>query len=91
MSSKITVFEYRFARSCLAAVFLAAVYFAFDPIERVVYGSASRALKLHMVIHGEMELLPYATLMIVRVILDLLVVALVFAILPRRVSDFDAQ
>ena len=41
-----------------------------------------------MVVHDEMGLLPYATLMIVRLALNLLVVAGVFAILGRRMSDF---
>ncbi len=88
MSVDAIVSRHRFARSCLAALFLAAVYVAFDPVERVIYRSAARALGLRMIVHGEMGLLPYAMLMIVRLALDLLVVAAVFAILRRRLPGF---
>jgi membrane protease YdiL (CAAX protease family) len=88
VSFKTIMSEQNFARSCLAALFLIAAYFVFDPIEGALYKPAAKSLGLHMVVQGEMGLLPYAMLMMVRVTLDLLVVAVVFAILQRRMSAF---
>ena len=88
MNAKTILSDNRFARGGLAALFLVAVYLEFDPIERVIYEPAARAFGLHMVVHGEMGLLPYATLMTVRVALDMFIVAVVFAILRRRMLGF---
>lgn len=91
MRAKIRASEHRFARSSLGALFLAAVYVVFDPIERAIYGPAAKALGLHMLVSGEMGLAPYATLMIVRLALNVLVVAMVFAILRRRMFAFPLR
>jgi len=77
-----------FVRGCLGALFLVAAYSAFDPVEGIIYHPLARALGLHMVVHEEMQLKSYAILMVIRLGLDLLVVAGVFAILRRGWSDF---
>ncbi|MGI4730677.1 MAG: CPBP family intramembrane glutamic endopeptidase [Janthinobacterium lividum] len=64
------------------------VYFSFDPIETAIHAPIAKAFELHMIAHGEMGLLPYGALMLVRLALDLLVVAGVFAILRRPWPGF---
>ncbi|WP_419814824.1 CPBP family intramembrane glutamic endopeptidase [Glacieibacterium sp.] len=75
-------------RGLLGALFLVAAYFAIDQIESAGYALFATAFGLHMVSHGEMGLLPYASLMLVRLALDLLVVAGVIAILGRPWRGF---
>lgn len=75
-------------RGTIAALFLIGAYFAFDPIEAAVHAPVARVLNLHMILHGEMGLLPYGALMVVRLVLDLLVVAGVLAILRRPWRGF---
>ena len=80
--------EHGLARGCTAAVFLIGAYFAFDPIETVLHAPIATALDLHMMAHGEMGLLPYGALMLVRFGLDLAVVAGVLAILRHPRASF---
>ncbi|RYY17326.1 MAG: CPBP family intramembrane metalloprotease [Alphaproteobacteria bacterium] len=75
-------------RGTIAALFLIGAYFAFDPIETAIHAPIAKALGLHMIAHGEMGLLPYGVLMLVRFALDLLVVAGVLAILRRPWPGF---
>lgn len=75
-------------RGTIGALFLMGAYFAFDPIETAVHAPIAKALGLHMIAHGEMGLLPYGALMLVRLALDLVVVAGVLAILRRPWPGF---
>lgn len=88
MFLKTIMSEQNFARNCLTALFLIAASSGIDPVEGALYKLAAKALGLRMVVCGEMVLLPYAMLMMVRVTLDLLIVVVVFAILQRRMSTF---
>lgn len=75
-------------RSWLTLVFFAAAYFLFEPTAGGIYHPIARALGLHMIVQGAMALLPYATLMMVRLTLDAVVVVGVCAILGQRLRDF---
>ena len=76
------------ARSGAGALFLVAAYFAFDPVEAAAYHPLAQLFSLHMIADGEMGLLPYGLLMLVRLALDLVVVAGVLAILSRSSTGF---
>jgi membrane protease YdiL (CAAX protease family) len=75
-------------RRWLALFFLVAAFFAFDPVERAIHRPIAHALDLHMIVQGAMVLQSYAVLMIVRLLLDLLVVACVCLILGHRLQGF---
>jgi uncharacterized protein len=75
-------------RGCLGVLFLIGAYCAFDPIETLIHAPIAKALGLRMISHGEMGLLPYGLLMLVRLALDLAVVAGVLAILRRPWGGF---
>jgi len=70
-------------RGALGALVLIVTYWAFDPIEDAIYHHLALAFGLHMAADGEMKLLPYATLMMVRFVLDLAVVGAVLGVLGR--------
>lgn len=76
------------ARGCAGTLFLIGTYFIFDPIEATLHAPIATALGLHMIAHGEMGLLPYGALVLVRLALDLAVVAVVLAIVRRPWSGF---
>lgn len=78
----------RSIRSWLGLIFLVAAFFAFDPAEHVIYRPLADAFGLHMIADHLMGLPPYAVLMAVRLFLDLVVVAGVFAILSHQLPGF---
>ena len=71
-------------RAWAAAALLLVAYFAFHPVESSIYRPLAHAFGLHMVRDRQMGLPPYGALMIVRLVLDLLLVAAVCAILGKR-------
>lgn len=75
-------------RGTFGLLFLIGAYFGFDPIETAIHAPIAKPLGLHMIAHGEMGLLPYGVLMLVRLALDLLVVAGVLVILRRPWPGF---
>lgn len=86
-----TTFRYRFplgVRPWLALFFFIATYVAFDPIETAIHRPVARAFGLQMIQDGAMAPVPYGVLMIVRLALDLLVVAAILAIRRRRLTQF---
>lgn len=80
--------EPRAIRSWLGLLFLMAAYFAFNPLEAAIWRPLAHRLGLRMIVDGMMGLQPYAVLMVVRLALDVAVVAGVRAILPRRGDGF---
>ncbi|HEX7781552.1 MAG TPA: CPBP family intramembrane glutamic endopeptidase [Sphingobium sp.] len=76
------------SRPWLALAFFVISYMVFDPIESAIYKPLAHALDLHMIRDGSMGLLPFGVLMIIRLALDLGVVATLLLILNRRVTDF---
>lgn len=75
-------------RPWLALGFFLVTYLIFDPIEGAIHRPVAHGLGLHMIQEGAMAPVPYGVLMIVRLALDLLVVAGLLAIQNRRVTDF---
>ncbi len=75
-------------RGWLALVFLVMAFFAFGPVEDAIYRPLAHGLALHMIVDKLMGLRPYAVLMVVRLVLDLLVVLGVCAILSHRIGGF---
>ncbi|PYD49130.1 hypothetical protein C3920_01215 [Novacetimonas pomaceti] len=75
-------------RSGLALLFIATVYIGFDHLAFVIDRPLARALGLHTTAKDEMELLPYALLMVVRLLMDLPVVAGVCAIVQSPIAGF---
>ncbi len=75
-------------RSWLALLFLVAVYVGLDYVADAIDIPLAAALSLPVAAHGELMLFPYALLMVVRLVLDLLVVAAVCGILGRRMRGF---
>lgn len=75
-------------RPWLALGFFIVTYLAFDPVEAAIHRPLATALGLHMIRDGAMAPLPYGVLMIVRLALDLLVVAGLLAITRRRFAAF---
>lgn len=75
-------------RSWLALLFIAAVYIGFDHLAFVIDKPLAKAFGLHTTARDEMELLPYALLMVVRFLMDLPVVAGVCAILNCPIAGF---
>lgn len=88
---KTTVSCYRVLADCrpwLAFFFFIVTYFVFDPIEKAIHRPLAQALGLHMIQAGAMAPVPYGVLMIIRLALDLLVVAGILAIRHRRFGHF---
>lgn len=77
-----------FPRPWLALGFFVITYLAFDPVESAIHRPLSTVLGLHMIQAGAMAPVPYGILMIVRLALDLLVVAGLLAIARRRFDAF---
>lgn len=75
-------------RPWLALVFFVITYLAFDPVEAAIHRPLAKALGLHMIQGGAMAPVPYGVLMIVRLALDLLVVAGLLAIARRGLARF---
>jgi membrane protease YdiL (CAAX protease family) len=75
-------------RSWLALAFFVTIYLVFDPIEAMIHRPLANALGLHMIQDGAMAPAPYGVLMIVRLGLDMLVVACLLAIARRRFAQF---
>ena len=73
-------------RTWAAVALLVVAWFVFDPIEAAIYHPLAHALGLHMVQDHQMGLLPYATLMTMRLALEILLAAGVCAILKRRLA-----
>ncbi|MGY2734672.1 CPBP family intramembrane glutamic endopeptidase [Sphingomonas sp. UYP23] len=76
------------ARSWLALAFFVVSYLAFDPVEAAIHRPIAHAFGLQMIQDGAMAPVPFAVLMIVRLLLDLGVVAAIIAIQGRRLADF---
>lgn len=76
------------ARDWLSLGFFVVTYLAFDPVEAAIHRPIAHALGLHLIRDGSMAPLPYATLMMVRLILDLAVVAAILAIQRRCFDEF---
>lgn len=76
------------SRSWLALLFLALVFIGLDPVANAIDKPLADAFGLHAAFRSEMGLLPYALLMVVRLLLDLLVVAAVCKILGCRIFGF---
>lgn len=70
-------------RTWAAVALLVLAYFIFDPVESAIYRPLAHALDLHMIQNRQMGMLPYVTLMIVRVTLQALLVAGICAILKQ--------
>ncbi|MDE1146493.1 MAG: CPBP family intramembrane metalloprotease [Azospirillaceae bacterium] len=85
MASSVAV-EWGPLRRWLGLVFLVAAYFLFDTVEHALYHPLAVAFDLHTITDGAMGLPPYAVRMIVRLILDMAVVAGVCAILGYRLD-----
>ncbi len=73
-------------RAWTAVALLVAAYFIFDPVASLLYRPLAHVFGLHMVRDQQMDLLPYAVLMIVRLVLDALLVVGVCASLGRRLA-----
>lgn len=85
--------EFRFvwpptSRSWLALLFLVLVFIGLDPVTNAIDNPLTKALGLHAAFRGELELLPYALLMAVRLLLNLVIVAAICKILDCRMFGF---
>lgn len=75
-------------RPWLALGFFVITYLAFDPLESAIYHPLATALGLQMIQDVVMAPVPYSTLMIVRLALDLLMVARLLVITRSRLNAF---
>ncbi|MCQ8277632.1 CPBP family intramembrane metalloprotease [Acetobacteraceae bacterium KSS8] len=75
-------------RDWTALLFLALVYLQFDRVADAVDTPLAKALNLPVSSYGQLKLWPYALLMVIRLVLELAVVAAVCGILRRRISGW---
>lgn len=71
-----------------ALLFIVGVYIVFDRVAIAISAPLAKAFDLPVSAYGELKLSPYALLMAVRLVMDLLVVGVVCGILGRRLLDF---
>ena len=79
---------WRSPRCWAALALLVVAWFGLPALEDVIYAPIARGLHLHMIQNGAMALAPYAWLMVVRLGLNLGLIAAILLVLGRRIVSF---
>lgn len=82
---------WRSLRAWMLLAVMVAAWFLEDPVELFFIGPIRRAAGLHMIVHGEMALVPYSLLILVRLAWNAALLCLAWKMLRRPQGSFPVR